>query len=322
MRLVEVITDHRWLVLVLLAGITAGLGVLALGTQFDFSPQAVYSGGDDLVAFSEDFKQTFGHEDAVLLVVLEATGERDVLAAEALTWQGRIAGELARVDQVVAVRSPATLKVPAFQWRGPPWIVVRPVVDRFPVTAGGERRVRRALSRATPAMGAMLSADRRAAAVLVALAPEARHIDATRQVVRQVRGVLASAPPPAGYRLHLSGLPAVRGQIVDDLLTTQTRLMPMVGGLYLVIFLLIFRRVWGALLPLIAVGTLTQPPMRRSCPGSTRSGGLVSQIGGVSTTAGALAGSSARTTNRNPDCPLWVASADRSAAVCRPATPC
>ena len=46
--------------------------------RFEFTPAAIYRGHDELVNFAEEFKQTFGYDEVVALVLLQATGEHDV----------------------------------------------------------------------------------------------------------------------------------------------------------------------------------------------------------------------------------------------------
>ena len=56
------------------AGLAFAMGLTISGIDFDFSPQAIYRANDDMVQYAEDFKQTFGYDEAVILIVLEATG--------------------------------------------------------------------------------------------------------------------------------------------------------------------------------------------------------------------------------------------------------
>ena len=56
------------------------VGALACmpGLRFDFAPQSIYVGNDRLVADSEEFKLTFGHDEFIVLLLLKAEREPDV----------------------------------------------------------------------------------------------------------------------------------------------------------------------------------------------------------------------------------------------------
>ncbi|HTI51283.1 MAG TPA: hypothetical protein VL475_10040, partial [Planctomycetaceae bacterium] len=85
---------------------------LAWQLPFDFSPQAIYRSNDDLVAFAEDFKRDFGYDEAIILILLEGSGEHDVLEAPALQWQAEIAADLKALPRIHRVESLATLEIP------------------------------------------------------------------------------------------------------------------------------------------------------------------------------------------------------------------
>ena len=68
-RLAFLVVRQRRLVLLLFGLLTLVAAWIALGLQFDFTPQALFSGQHDLVDFNEQTKQTFGHTDNIMLVV-------------------------------------------------------------------------------------------------------------------------------------------------------------------------------------------------------------------------------------------------------------
>jgi len=245
---------HRWAVLLILAAMTAAAVSLAPRLRFDFTPQAIFQGNDDLVDYDEAFKAAFGHDDAILLVLLEATGRRDVLDRRALTWQAEVARDLAAVPGVLRVASVTGLPLDRQPMWRPPWIRLVPIITDVPVTESAEVRLREALAGEGLAATFLLSADRRIAALVVSTDPAKRDVAGTRVVVEGVRAVLAARPPPADYVTHVSGLPALRADIVDHLRADQGFLLPVAGALFLVMLGLMFRRISGTLVPVLAVG--------------------------------------------------------------------
>lgn len=250
-RFAEFLVHHPRLVLGLLVASVAGALPLAPRLQFDFSPQAIYRGDDQMVGYSEEFKRTFGYDEAVVLVVLEATGADDVLDTQALQWQREIARDFEKIPRVHAVESLATLQIPRLNFTK---LELRPLIEGDRVNAVSAGMARALLEGQPLVRSGMLSQDGRVAAIPVFLEPEARDIDGMRETVGAVKAAVAARPVPIGYRLHFSGLPVLRVEVVNDLRADQLTLMPLAGLVYLAVLGLLFRRVAGALLPLLAVG--------------------------------------------------------------------
>jgi hypothetical protein len=251
--LVGFLVRRRAWVLAVAALITAAAAFLAVRIQFDFSPQAVLAGDDDLVRRCEQYKAAFGSSDSVVLVVLEATGKADALSAEALTWQVRAGRRLAGLAMVRQVESLTDLKMPALS-PGPPWVKLSEVVTAVPVGAADEARLRQAVDKLPLLEGALVSRDRRLAAMAVNLDPARRDIDSLADAVGRIRRALADGPPPAGYAVHLAGIPVLRVDIVHSLRADLLSLLPLAAVGFVVVLAVVFRRLSGSVLPLLAVG--------------------------------------------------------------------
>jgi predicted RND superfamily exporter protein len=223
------------------------------GVRHDFSPQAIYAGSDSLVADSEDFKAAFQAEDALLLIVLEATGPQDVLHRELLSWQAELAPRIAGMTDIERVDTLATLELPRPSLL-PPFVTTAPVITHYPVDEFDEHRLRDVVDQYCLLEKTMVSVDRRVGLMIVAVGSEVQEIGPLRRVVGEVETVLRESPPPAGYRYHLGGLPALRVGIVRDLEAEQLFQIPVVGLLFLVMLACIFRSAAATLLPLISVG--------------------------------------------------------------------
>jgi predicted RND superfamily exporter protein len=240
----------------LVIGVLLGLVCIALalmpGLKFEFTPAAIYKGSDDLVEFAEDFKKTFGYDEAICLVVLNAVAERDVLDVEALQWQRDIAADLAELPHVLSVESLVTLQGPRASLSGT--LELLPIVAEGQIDADVAESARLAFETLPLVRDGLLSADSRVAGIPIFIDPASRQIETLRQVVGAIRAALANRPPPTGYRVQLSGLPVISVEIVDDLRKDQLTLIPLAGITYLVVLGAMFRRISGALLPLAAVG--------------------------------------------------------------------
>lgn len=253
-RLANGLIRFRWPVLTVLALITGAAIALAVQIDFDFTPQAIFQGQDDIVVFSEKFKETFGYEDAVLLVVIEARGARDVLDRELLTWQAAIGQRLDALPRVVEVQTVPTLKLARWHLFGARRFTTGPLVQHYPVDAETEERVRATVARFRMIEGALVSEDRRFGSIIVFLEPGARDIQVMRDVVAAVEGTLAANPPPTDYGWRLGGLPALRVSIVNDLQADQLATLPLAAVVFVVVLALIFRCLSGTIMPLVSAG--------------------------------------------------------------------
>lgn len=253
-RLADLLIRHPLLVMSVLLCVTAAAAALALRMEFDFAPQAMLKGDDDLVRDLEEFKRTFSYEDAVLMVLIESTGEADVLGSRALTWQADLARTLEARPEIDRIESLATVTTIRRTLSLRPEIFASRVIREVPVDEDTADRLRRLVDKSPLMEGALLSSDRRVAVVMAFLRPRVQALDEVRGVIDAVRDELRRRPPPEGYRARLTGLPYLRVDTVDNLQADQRRLLPIAAGVYLVMLTLTFRRVSGSILPLLAVG--------------------------------------------------------------------
>ena len=253
-RVADLLVRRPSLVCQCLVVLTIAAAVLATRIQFDFAPQSMLSGGNELRSELEDFKRTFAFEDSVLIVVLEATGDDDALTPGALTWQlgvTRAAGRLRTIERVESVANLQTVR------RGlgfRPRIEAVPALPDYPVDEGLSERMRRLVAKSPLLEGSLLSGDHRVTALMCFLSPELQSLDAVRSAVRDVQQVLDEHPVPDGHRVRLTGLPYLRADTVNNMQADQRRLLPIAAVLYLFMLGVTFRRVSGSLLPLLAVG--------------------------------------------------------------------
>ena len=247
-----VVTRASRIVLVLV-GITAVAGYMACHVRFDFTPQSILNSGDGALQFAEQHKATFGYEDALVLLAVEATGTSDVLAAPLLEWQWAVSTQLETIPRVEAVKSIATLTIPVVSFEDGVGLRPAPLIREFPIDNDTEEMVRRRLAGFKLLDGTLLSVDRRVTVLVVMIDPEARDIDSTQPIVHAISRLLERAPVPEGYGVHMTGLPALRVDVVDSLQKDMLRLFPLAGIVFLCALVAIFRRLSIALFSLLAV---------------------------------------------------------------------
>lgn len=238
-------------VILLLVVVTAISMLLMRSLQFDFTPQAIYSGNDELVTFSERFKQTFGYEEALIFVLLQSTGSEDVLSTQALNWQVEIARDFRAVPGVIQVDSLTTLQVPR---RSLLSTRLEYVVDEDPVSDQSAARARELLHDAELLRKDLLSSDDRLTALVLYLGSDRRDLDSMKAAVNATKKRLTLRPAPEGYKTLLSGLPALRVELVEGWVRDLMIQIPLAACVNMITLWLVFRRVSGSVLPILAVG--------------------------------------------------------------------
>ena len=254
-KLTRFLVTHRMAAGLAVIALTIAAAATASGIQFEFSPQAFYAGEDDLVEFSEAHKERFGYEDAILVLVLEATGDADVLEPAALEWQSKLADLVIEVDGVEDVEGVVTIELPKLSLLSSAEPERIRVLKPGPVDQDASDRVRRRVDKLRMLNRTMISEDRTLTSILVFCSPELRGLEGMKPVALEIRDLLESNPPPDGFDAHLTGLPALRVDIVHDIEADQLRLFPLSALLFLVALMLVFRRPSLVLLTLAAVGT-------------------------------------------------------------------
>lgn len=247
----NLLSRRPWAVVLLLVVVTAISMQLMRSLQFDFTPQAIYSGNDELVTFSEQFKHTFGYEDALILVLLQSTGADDVLSTQALNWQVEIARDFSAVTGVIQVDSLATLQVPR---RSLLSTRLEYVVDEDPVSDQSAARARDLLQDAELLRKDLLSSDERLTAIVLFLGHDRRDLDSMKAAVNATKTRLTQRPPPAGFKTLISGLPALRVELVEGWVKDLMIQIPLAACVNMITLWLVFRRVSGSVLPILAVG--------------------------------------------------------------------
>ena len=250
--LADSLDANRKLVAAALLAVTAFAVFAAMQVQFDFSPQTVYRGQDDLVEFLESHKDKFGHEDATVVVVLQAEDtSRSVLDADALNWQANIAEAIQALPPVTEVRSLASLKYPRLQpGQG---MVVTPLIRELPVEEDAAEIIRSRLSGMPLVEGTLFSESRLLAVTAVSLDPDYRAMSRLEDFFPVIEAFFESHPPPEGFRILLNGIPAIRLDIVRNLQADQALMFPLAGLLFLVVLFMMFRDLRITFIPLVAV---------------------------------------------------------------------
>lgn len=224
-----------------LAFVLTFVALVSTGTwflRFDFSPEQVYGGQYEVIEFSEEHKRLFRFEDSITFVLLESTEDRTVLRPDTLQWMKQLGESAAEIPGVLDVTSLVTLDTPRLNLRQQSiqWTKLIPE-RRFEDSKWLDRRLEK-----IPLLNDLLiSRDRQLALVLISLDPADRNIDTLRERVKAIRDLLERLDTPGGTRVALSGVPAIRVDVIDSLVDDQFTMTPLSAALFIVIAMFMYR---------------------------------------------------------------------------------
>jgi predicted RND superfamily exporter protein len=100
--------------------------------------------------------------------------------------------------------------------------------------------------------GLLISADRKTAGLVISLADQRSDPAQRRQLIGEVRALMASMAQHAEF--HLTGVGVQQSDVAGYIQRDQRVILPLVAVVLLVMLAMIFRKVSGVLLPLLATG--------------------------------------------------------------------
>jgi predicted RND superfamily exporter protein len=239
------VAEHRGVATALLVVLT-GLAILGIGlrlqegTPVDFTPQAMFMGEGGAWDRVKVYEQEFGAEDNDVMLILQ--GELDTPGGIAAIRAIHTA--VARVPEVERVDSLANAMLATGDGAG--LIEVREAIQP------GDTPLH--LAAADPLMGRLLlSEDQTVTTLRVRIGTHIQKIALLAPVVQQIVSEAQSVDLPAGMSLHPTGVPLVRTEVVQMMQDDQSLYFPLLTGLFGITIVLLFRRFWLGMTPLLGV---------------------------------------------------------------------
>ncbi len=254
----RVVVDRRGLIVVLLAVVTVTLALFVPGLRFDFRPEAMLEFSPEEEAFAADFESRFGGQEATFLVVLH-TPQGTMLSRQGLNVLAQLSSRLEALEGVAGVY--ALPRVPRRELSallgaegGGRWLM-----EGLEASEADLARVKERVAGSKLLQGGLISADGKTALIMVNLAPDFVHPNAFEPLLRRLEAEVPGWVREVGgedVEFFFGGLPYARTMTIRYMKSEQLTLWPLVGVIYFFALLLIFRRFFQALLPLVSVGAV------------------------------------------------------------------
>lgn len=234
--------DHRLLWGLLLLGLFAATSYGAVSLQADFSVQAFFGAGDAELDRLTSFKDHWGHDDSIFLVVA-TVDDGDLLTPARLGVLDELALLLERHPDVASVA--ALTQAPRLLGDAPGLLDLRPLIETLPdesMDHPAYKAWRQSLLQHPVHVPFLLSEDGAAASLAVELAVGGDDIQAIRAPIATLREQIRDFEGREGMHLVTAGIPAVRSDFFDVIFEDQLVMFPVILVALTILMLLLFRR--------------------------------------------------------------------------------
>jgi len=249
--LAEIILRYRILILLGFAVIVAVNAPQLQALRFDFTPQQLFAGTQDVLEQREKFAEEFGREDNLVTIIVESP---DVFRSDILAWTRDATLELREHRLVKDAQSIATIELPR-SGDEPGLLTTTSLVPESGKIDDSVVESLRALAAGEPMLkGRMVSEDQTATVILVWLNDDVQDVTIIRSAILEIEKIMLSKGLPEKVTTRTSGIPFLRQEIVENLKNQQMTFVPATGLAYLLILIALFRRPAGFLIPLGVVG--------------------------------------------------------------------
>ncbi len=211
------------------------------GVPVDFTPQALFIDKGEEIDRLRAFEDTFGREDNTVLLLVQDLPQTSE-GVEALRRLHEVVEAVPQVDEVV---SPVDATVLVDDSGALQAIV--PLDDR------PAKEALALLSESPSTRKLLISDNGDTIALRVRLSADLDRVADLAPVVHSLTSAAAGVPLPAGTTLQPTGVPFVRTEISEKLVTDQALFVPVVGALFALTIVGLFRRFFLGLAPLVAV---------------------------------------------------------------------
>jgi predicted RND superfamily exporter protein len=229
------------LLLALTALAATGIGLrLQEGAPVDFTPQAMFMGEGGVWERVKGYEQEFGAEDNDLILIMEG----DLSSPAGIRTIRKVHEAMASILQVERVDSLANGMIAAGDGTG--LIEVLDAIQPGPTPL--------ALAGDDPFMGQLLlSPDGRVTTFRVRIHSRIQKVAELSPVVEEIVAKATAVGLPEGFSLHPTGIPFIRAEVVQMMKDDQIFYFPLLTLLFGTTIVLLFRRFWLGMTPLIGV---------------------------------------------------------------------
>lgn len=247
--------DKRWIVLGFFILITILSATQLPKLRFEFSPEAMLEFSDEEIAYQEKFNEKFHSDTNLFLIVF--SDEQSIINPDALSALRDLTNLVEQAPGVVASYSLA--KVPDASDAGPSALLKGSLPNLIPDGLIDDQialNVKKTVENSHILTGNLISDDEKFALITVSLDQNSDDPDEFLPVFNDISQRIDhwKKENQLSYQTEYGGLPYIRAITVDTMKREQFILWPVVGLLYIIALIVVFRSFWQAVLPLLCIG--------------------------------------------------------------------
>ena len=224
--------------------------------RFDFSPDAMLEFSDEEIAYQLSFEEKYGSNSNLFLLVFSAP--ESIVNAKSLADLRDLTERVETVDGISGAYSLS--KVPDSSDAGARALLRGKLPDLIPDGELSPDQVEKIASRVETSdllRGNLISANGQHALITISLPEDNASPEAFMPVFREIEAKIdqwRSDGERGAYAISYGGLPYIRAMTVDTMKREQLHLWPVVGLLYVIAMIVIFKSFWQAIMPLACIG--------------------------------------------------------------------
>lgn len=234
----------RYPVLICMLAVTLTLSSFAGEVQIEQDTRSMNALQPQQAAAYDRFLDLFGNDEDLLLSVTPP----QLLSSSGLKLLAEVTQKLARIEGVKQVLSLSTARQLVSGKYGAEERALLPQQEEPGLT----RTLQAALSASPEYVGLLISADRKTAGLVIEVEDNREDPAQRRRLISEVRRLMAGMAGRASF--HLTGVGVQKIDVADYIQRDQQVILPLVALVLAVMLAIIFRRLSGVLLPLLATG--------------------------------------------------------------------
>lgn len=246
----------RWFVVGFFILVTALAATQLPKLKFDFSPEAMLEFSEEEIAYQKAFEEKYGSASNLFLLVFSAP--ESIVDAKSLVALRDLTQSVESAEGILGAYSLS--KVPDDSEAGAGALLRGRLPDLIPdgdLSPEQVDKIETRIETSAILQGNLISENRRHALITIALPEENATPEGFMPVLRSVEEKIEqwrSQGDRDAYVISYGGLPYIRAMTVDTMKREQLQLWPVVGLLYVVAMIVIFKSFWQAIMPLACIG--------------------------------------------------------------------
>lgn len=224
--------------------------------RFDFSPDAMLEFSDEEIAYQHSFEEKYGSNSNLFLLVFSAP--ESIVNAKSLADLRDLTERVETVDSISGAYSLS--KVPDSSDAGARALLRGKLPDLIPdgeLSPDQVEKIASLVETSDLLRGNLISANGQHALITISLPEDNASPEAFMPVFREIEAKIdqwRSDGERGAYAISYGGLPYIRAMTVDTMKREQLHLWPVVGLLYVIAMIVIFKSFWQAIMPLACIG--------------------------------------------------------------------